>query len=248
MKDTSQGLFVESIDFQKKEVFVFDWDGTIFDSMLIKLENFSHTLAQMVLAEMIVDRSTALESSIESKIQAWYRQLSGSPRKEIFKAILAKIWVEYHVNPELISYAEFSSQLSVANKKRLIQASLFPDAEVLLAHLIKQAKKLCISSSTPQAELDFLVNQRLSSFYLSSMSDVLGSSDGFAKGIEHLSFIAKRFGCSSDSILVIGDDLADRDLSSQAKIDCILVDRENRFIHNSDVCRVNSLDVLGELI
>jgi phosphoglycolate phosphatase-like HAD superfamily hydrolase len=245
MKNSTLELLESSIALRQKEVFVFDWDGTIFDSMQIKLENFSTILSQMVGEQMVGEQT---QQQTLKKIKSWYIQLSGAPRKEIFSAILANIHTDYGIDTKSIDYDKFSSQLSLANRNRLVEAHIFPDAELFLTELIKKQKKVYISSSTPQEELDFLVKTKLNSFQLAHLSRILGSSDGFAKGAEHLSSITKELKCEVASILVIGDDLADSYLSQKAGVDCLVVDRENRFVNHTDVFRVESLGMLGDLI
>lgn len=245
MKKNTLELLESSIALHQKEVFVFDWDGTIFDSMQIKQENFSTILSQMV-GELMVGEQTQQQTL--KKIKSWYIQLSGAPRKEIFSAILANIHTEYGIDIKSIDYDKFSSQLSLANRNRLVDAHIFHDAEMFLTQLIEKQKKVYISSSTPQEELDFLVKTKLNSFQLAHLSRTLGSSDGFAKGVGHLSSIIKEIECEVASILVIGDDLADNYLSQKAGVDCLIVDRENRFSNHTNICKIKSLGMLGDLI
>ena len=60
-----------------KEVFVFDWDGTILDSMEIKSVNFGQAFS-CGKGQELADQATH-----------HYLQLSGYPRKQIFFQIMA---------------------------------------------------------------------------------------------------------------------------------------------------------------
>ena len=40
------------LNLKNKEVFIFDWDGTIIDSMDIKIRNFIETLSKLIGFEM----------------------------------------------------------------------------------------------------------------------------------------------------------------------------------------------------
>jgi phosphoglycolate phosphatase-like HAD superfamily hydrolase len=227
------------IDIHTKKVFVFDWDGTILDSMAIKQKNFSETIANQIHQIQSLDNRHSLTAEIEltAEIKQIYASLSGNPRKEIFYMILDQLHIKHH----LVSFQDFSFNLSLANQESLQQAKIFTDAKNLLDRLIKSRKKIFISSSTPQLELDFLVKSHLNTESLQSISSVLGSADNFTKGKNHLEYIAKQSGYGREDILVIGDDLADFELSLAAGVNCILVDRSKRF---SDVPHVHSLDCI----
>jgi phosphoglycolate phosphatase-like HAD superfamily hydrolase len=226
---------LKSISLEQKKVFVFDWDGTILDSMDTKLENFSNVFSKMV--------GQGKNTMIKDRIRSLYLKLSGRPRKEIFELILERLEME----KGLVDYAEFDSRFMKENKKNLRSAPVFRDAEILLKVLIEDRKAVYISSSMPQAELDYMVSCRLDGSLADGISGILGSSEGFAKGPEHIAFIVKETGCKKEHVLVLGDDMEDYNLCAEAGVDCVLVDRNGRFA-DADVFEVQNLNILRGLI
>jgi phosphoglycolate phosphatase-like HAD superfamily hydrolase len=204
-----------NIDIPPKEVFVFDWDGTLFDSMATKTKNFA-----TVVVESIGPRSgLTLEQAGEL-----YRKHSGKPRIDIFSLIAAERYL-------VLRYDEMeamSARLSSLNKVGLADASVFADGLQFLESLINSGYRPYISSSVPSAELLYLVALKLPPGVYEKLGGVFGSSPGFSKGSGHLKKIMTDTGCEANACLMVGDDLADMELSREAGIDCLLVDREGR--------------------
>ena len=196
-----------------KTVFVFDWDGTIFDSMQVKSDNFVKAFLWAI--------STISCSATEKNLEYHYRRLSGRPRKEIFYEILTILGME----PTSYLYDEFSRMFEKLNMTSLIHAPVFPDALVLMNELIQRNGKIYISSSVPPNELQEIVEAVLSISIRRRVSKVLGSKDGFSKGSEHIGFIRQDCNVTNHQIIVFGDDRADYELSADAGVDCILIDR-----------------------
>ncbi len=224
------------ISLENKDVFVFDWDGTILDSMQIKFATFSETLSERAA-------SYSKDRNLQNKIKTMYQNLSGLPRKEIFKRILKELNIQYN----LIDYNEFNNCLVKKNKKRLEAAEIFFDAKELIKNLIKAKKTIFISSSVPQDELSFFTNKKLGADLKNGISACFGSSSGFHKGEEHLDFIQKNMNCNKRQMIFIGDDLMDYKLSVRAGVDFILIDR-NSTCNYQNIYSVSSLKNLGEII
>lgn len=225
------------ISSQKTKVFIFDWDGTVFDSMQIKFQTFSKTLSQML--KVYVE-----DSYLYFKIEDSYKKLSGWPRKEIFKNILES----FNVPEDTINYSQFSESLSQVNREQLEKKKIFPDAKFILERLVEMKKTIFISSSLPQSELDYFTSRKLDKGVLGAISNILGSdSCGFSKGEEHFKFIQEKMGCGRNEMLFIGDDLKDYQLSKESRVFFALIDREDKFQH-LDVSRIMSLTALGDVI
>lgn len=205
------------MDIRSKSVFVFDWDGTLFDSMEGKTSSFSS-----VVSTCFAEYGKSLQPDL---VAAIYRDHSGKPRSEIFieAAKVAGLQLEQ------ANLDEMSERLFVYNRTILGKANLFPDARRLLDTLADLSVEIFISSSVPQAELDHFVSLILPDSLRSRFSGVLGSSNGCSKGREHLAVIEAHAPTPRKDIVVIGDDEADYTLSKTAGVDCVLVDREDRF-------------------
>lgn len=199
-------------DYKTKQVFVFDWDGTLFDSMATKSENF----AQVITSYFPCNHTDARKQ---------YLELSGRPRREIFITIATRCGL----SPEGTILEQMSTQLSELNTKSLIQSPLFDDAIPLLETLRQQEKQMFISSSVPQNELAELVQKKLPESIRQHITDVFGSAPGFSKGKEHLNRIMKDAKADASDCVVIGDDLADAELAREAGVEAAIVDRNNRF-------------------
>lgn len=198
---------------REKEVFVFDWDGTILDSMATKSGNFREAFCSR-----FPDGQT---QHLAGQVTGHYLRLSGHPRKHIFLQIMAIL--ARKVEPD--SFLRFNDAFEKLNKASLIHARIFPDALALLEELIRRGHRIFISSSVPPQELSDLVEATLPAPIRAGITSILGSSDGHTKGQGHLRTIMHHTGVSKDKLLVFGDDPADHQLSAEAGVDCILVDR-----------------------
>lgn len=211
-----------------KSVFVFDWDGTILDSMPQKSLNFVRAFKSTI--------PESLQSELVDSMKGHYLQLSGHPRKYIFDGILNLLNLE----PKEIIFDHFNAEFEVLNKQNLIYAKLFVDALDLLRALIDEGRQIFISSSVPPKELVDLVGAILPGSIRHNISSILGSSDDFSKGKGHLQWIISETGATRNQILVVGDDVADYELSLEAGVDCVLVDRR-RILRGRKICTVSNL-------
>lgn len=207
-----------------KNIYVCDWDGTLFHSMPAKTESFGKVLASMV------------PSLSEADGQAVYRRLSGIPRREIFITVLAENGMK--MDDEALD--GMSQKLTKMNKVALEKACLFFDALPFLEALLALGKTVYLSSSVPQEELSYFANRKIAPELLAGISGIFGSQLGFTKGRLHVARILEQTGRSHAECVMIGDDLADIELAEDSAIDSVLVDRENRFNHVEN--RVTSLN------
>ena len=221
--------------FYCKRVFVFDWDGTILDSMPMKSQNFVQAF-QSAIPESV-------KLGLADNVAGHYLRLSGHPRKYIFFEILNLL----HLEAAQISYDRFNAVFEALNKQNLIHADLFPDAAELLRALVEDNRQIFISSSVPPKELVELVDVALPSLIRHNISSILGSVDGFSKGKSHLQWIMNETGATINQLLVIGDDVADYELSFEAGVDCILVDRKGTLLE-SKINTVSDLNQIRDVI
>ena len=217
-----------------KSVFVFDWDGTIFDSMRVKSDNFIKSFLWAV--------SISSCAEAEKELENHYRRLSGRPRKEIFYEILSILGIDSAPN----LYEGFNLMFGKLNMASLIHAPVFPDALGLMNELIQRNRKIYISSSVPPNELQEIVKATLSISSRRHISKVLGSKDGFSKGAAHIGFIKQECKVTNQQIVVFGDDRADYELSTDAGVDCILVDRSGSRSQQACPIIVNSLSKIKD--
>lgn len=214
-----------------RAVFVLDWDGTLFDSMAVKLQSFAQVTATYLAntgANMTTERAAGI-----------YRANSGKPRREIF-AIVGKACGADLAEQD---FKVMSDRLTTLNYKLLADARVFDDATALLSHLVQHGRTPCISSSVPQHELDHFVSRKVPRELRSAFGGVFGSAPGFGKGPAHLERIMTDNNVVAQSTLAIGDDEADYELGTAAGVDCIIVNRTQRVF----APHIPTVNVLTEL-
>ncbi len=217
-----------------KEIYVFDWDGTLFDSMEGKTASFAGVIGSHLRARF---NARTEETAIAKR----YRELSGRPRA----AIIRQIGHEHGVQIGDDDIAAISGQLFAANRINLANADMFADGVRLLHELLRQSISVAISSSTPQIELDYFVDRALPADIRRRIVGQFGSGPGFSKGEEHFRKISQTCGRTAETMLMIGDDVADDRLSAAAGVACVVVDRTGAtaaFVRAS----VSSLDEIME--
>lgn len=216
-----------------KRVFVFDWDGTIFDSMEQKYSNFAKILQKKIEEHHNVTIDVQL-------LKLCYVELSGIPRKEIVNKICGRVEVEFSEH----FYDDFSFALSEQNKIDLLDMELFEDAVVFMELLKQKGKILYISSSVPGYELSYLAQEKLPVKLHQYISGIYGTDGSFKKGKGHFDKIINDEYVEKKELIFFGDDIADVNLGIAYGVDTILVDRRNRNIDYDNV--VQRLDENSE--
>jgi phosphoglycolate phosphatase-like HAD superfamily hydrolase len=179
---------------------VFDWDGTLFDSMEYKITNYIE-----LMAKHGVDRKKALDA---------HHQLTGRSRRQIFTSALDRALSDDE-------FLRLSLEYTKANVEASKQAKLFPDA---IEFLEQQFAKyiFVVSSSAAAAEVQHVVMNTPQKSYFKL---VLGSDGSFEKGPSHIAFICKELGLLKEGLVFVGDDLQDMVLATEAKVSGIRVCR-----------------------
>jgi len=226
-----------NLSLKNKEIFIFDWDGTIFDSMDIKVKNFIETLTKLT-------GSGINDHVFRSRIKFLYEKYSGLPRKILFENILREV----NIKSELVKYSDFNRNFSRLNKTNLLKAKIFKDAKSFLNLLVKNKRDIFISSSMPQGELIFFTSKKLNEDLRQNIKGILGTRDNFSKGNSHFEFIENNTGYKRERFLFIGDDLYDYKMSRDAEVDFILINRTLKKCSISNILEINSFNELGGLI
>jgi len=221
-------------DLRHKLVFIFDWDGTLFDSMAAKTVSFAG-----VVRDWLSGRGVSMTLQDVAQL---YRRYSGEPRRAIFQKIAHGAGLD--VSPA--DFDAMSEALFERNRAALDGAPLFDDALPCLEALLKRDRALCLSSSVPQAELSYFVERKMPASLRACFVEVLGSQPDLAKGRGHLARIGAATGAAPAGMLVVGDDIADRELSAEAGIDSILVDRDGHLPAGTP--HISSLNELSGLL
>lgn len=179
-----------------KAVLVFDWDGTLVDSLEHKIAN-----AARLFNDVFDVSRTAVDEA--------YRRHTGIPRRQLFEAIAADVGAPL-LTEEL--FRELSEQFTRANQTAISRIAPPADTVETLQALTVRQYPLYISSSAAPDELRQLSKQlKLDGYF----AEILGSTPGFDKGPEHIDYIRSRQN-DPTTLLFIGDDPADVQLGRQS--------------------------------
>jgi len=186
---------------------LFDWDGTLVNSLDIKIRNAG------ILFHQRFDLSS-------DGVEKAYRMHSGIPRRQLFDAILADMG-----QPPLFdaSFASLSKAFSEKNREALrdrSQADLLPSTTLLALEILLQTGCLLfISSSADTDEIrDISKSLGLADYFISSGGEIYGSRPGFNKGIQHVEHICTSYELPVEELVFVGDDPADVRLGHAAGV------------------------------
>lgn len=186
---------------------LFDWDGTLVNSLDVKIHNAG------ILFQQRLDLAP-------EGVEAAYRKHSGIPRRQLFDAILADLG-----HPPLFdaAFASLSQAFSDKNREALRDRNrpgLLPNATLLaLENLLQTGCLLYVSSSADTDEVrDIAENLGLADYFMRSGGEIFGSRPGFNKGSQHVEHICTQTRLSVDELVFVGDDPADIRLGQAAGV------------------------------
>ncbi|MHA2226540.1 MAG: HAD family hydrolase [Candidatus Hodarchaeales archaeon] len=162
---------------------IFDFDGTIVDSMTF-LENN---------AVFLLTKYYALS---EQDAQRKYRETTGLPFVQQMKIISPNM---SKLNFKVVDLFEKMKIEQIHEQK------LFQDSNVVLNELKQRGYNLGISSGT----IESIIIEYLQRVEISFVNDILGWKEGFEKGEDHFNFIKTKYNLNSADIIFIGDSLND---------------------------------------
>ncbi|MBF0104189.1 MAG: HAD family hydrolase [Deltaproteobacteria bacterium] len=170
------------------KVIVFDWDGTLFDSMGYKPVNAGRVFAEEFHCP-------------HDEVKALLLKHSGLPRRTIFK----KICEHYSLPVDNKTLEGLSQKFTEYNIESAKKSALHPDVLETL-QVLSGKWPLYISSASAADELARVVD---SCGIAGLFKEVFGSSPGFEKGAGHFNRICEAQGCQASDILFVGDDEQD---------------------------------------
>lgn len=176
-----------------KKVLVFDFDGTIVNSM----EAFADVAAEVMPKYFPIDRETARRRYLETSGLPFFQQLE----------------VIFPGNPSNKRAAEEFEKKKLEN---YFEKPLYEDAAETLRHLREKGIKVVVSSNNFQELVDRFVEQTGIAFDM-----VLGFRPNFAKGADHFAHIMREMNCKHDEVAFVGDSLKDGERACDFGIDFI---------------------------
>ena len=187
-----------------KKGIVFDWDGTLFDSMSYKRDNFVKLYTDMGVS--ILD------------VTSLHQELSGLPRKELFSKLYSTIF-DRELSEE--KFKQLSSEYTKLNIKSSSKSKVFLDVKPTIEALTPKSL-LFVSSSSPHNELSKVCSSQLINTFFHG---IYGSRTGFRKGYEHFDYIKTECNIQYDEMLFIGDDEQDALLAGYRNVDFVRIQR-----------------------
>lgn len=164
-----------------KKTIVFDFDGTIVDSM----EAFADIAAKVMPKRHCVDEDTARKLYMETSGIPFFQQL-----EQIF--------------PNDDANRETAEEFERIKLESYFDKPAFEDAPDVVRHLRSLGIKAVVSSNNFQELVDRLTDKLGIEFDM-----VLGYKPGFAKGSDHFSHIEKELGVKRDDMIFVGDSIKD---------------------------------------
>ena len=201
----------------KPEVIVFDFDGTIVNSM----ESFANIAAEVMPKYLPIDREAARYRYLESSGIPFFQQL-----ETIFPS-----------HPANITTAE---EFELTKLENYLHEPLFEDALDTIHHLRERGIRVVISSNNFQHLVDRYVGETGI-----ELDMVLGFKDNFAKGADHFAHIERTLGVERNQIVFVGDSIKDAERAADYGVR--FIGKEGIFTKEDFECRFPNLTVIGSL-
>ena len=192
----------------KIKAVIFDWDGTLFNSMEYKRENFTR---------LFEGHSISHRDLID-----FHQKYSGIPRKELINKCLQHFQLQTLDDG---AYQKISAKYTQMNIESSSQAVPFEDVEPGLMALKERGIKLFVSSSSAHDELTLVSKKSGMRPYF---EEVLGSQHGLNKGPDHVDYLCQKYHLTKCEILFLGDDEQDLILGEKAGVKTLRIRRKNK--------------------
>lgn len=187
---------------------VFDWDGTLVETMGLKIANAGSLFADFF--------KVAPEGVVST-----YKRHSGNPRKDLFQAI-----AEENVGRRLSDqeFTRLSNEFTARNLASYRAHEVFDEhSREFLESLRVRGISLFVSSSAMSDEITTLAEHlEIRKLFV----EMLGSRDGFRKGKDHIEYIRANHGFQTHELMFVGDEKADIRLSGKLGVLAVGIARD----------------------
>jgi phosphoglycolate phosphatase-like HAD superfamily hydrolase len=182
-----------------KWIIVFDWDGTLIESLPLKIQN-----AGQLFEENFCVRRAAVEAA--------YKIHSGIPRRQLFEAICADNGLPALTDDQFDS---LSAEFTFRNQRSLSGMQVSVEVTFTLGTLRAKGYPLYVSTSAAPDEVQAIAESLVLSHYF---EDILGSKNEFTKGLMHIEHILLQQPVGKGKIWFVGDEPNDVILGKQAGV------------------------------
>jgi len=164
---------------------VFDWDGTLSNSMPGVLEAFGN----FSMEHFGIDPNKAKETMLKhlgEKLSAHLLRITALANQELS-------------DRELDGLVRKCDTLGI---KKIMAACLFPEVRDVLSELKDRGYELCVSSGMIQDQLLRVVKSKGIDNYFKF---ILGTRENFHKGVAHFNFISEELSTKPKQMVFVGD-------------------------------------------
>ena len=186
----------------KKQLLIFDVDGTVWDSEKDVFLAFNHTLKE----------NEGIEISKEE-----FKNLAGLPLGEMFKQVLPQTKKNLSVE-----YEKKYKQYYIDEGHYIDATTLFENVKNTIEIFKKQGFYMAVASSKPKRILDKMIEH----FDLKGFNYVLGTEESNFKhkpDPEIVNYLMEKLNVSKEETVMIGDSKTDILCGNNARIDTIAV-------------------------
>lgn len=206
----------------KTKIIVFDWDGTIFNSMEYKKNN-------------IIKSIQKFKNIDSNKIIELHNKYTGIPRKSLIECIWNESIGEVLNDITFEAISTLYTQLNIESSKNAV---IFEDSLRLLSK-IKNKKNINIYVSSSAAKEEIVYSAKKNHIY-DFFIEMLGSNGEFSKGAGHFNYISNKEGVDREKITFIGDDHQDYLIGLQNCINTYQICRGNTPVNKN--YQIGSMD------
>ena len=169
---------------------LFDWDGTLVNSVGVKARN----------AGLLFSQEYGVPFDLA---EGAYRRWSGIPRRQWFDEALKGLGLPSLTEAE---FTVLSKRFSDMNRFSIGEIRSFPDARSTLDILRKFQVPLYVSSSADTQEVRAVAQAlELDGYFC----EILGSHQDFNKGIAHAQHVARQQAMPVSALVMVGDEPPD---------------------------------------
>ena len=186
-----------------RRVIIFDWDGTIINSLDLKIANASNLFHETFGID-------------PTKVASAYRRHSGIPRHELFDAICDDNGLPPVTSAQFQNLSNRFTELNLSVLSDPENKRIVPKGTIKALHMLVEQNipRYISSSATTQEILQVARSHDLKVYF----NEILGSSPGFSKGKEHIRYVQAKQKVALRQIVFVGDEPNDIHLGKSAGV------------------------------
>jgi phosphoglycolate phosphatase-like HAD superfamily hydrolase len=184
-------------------IILFDWDGTLIDSLPNKVRNASRLFHE------------AFGIPLEDVARSYYK-VSGIPRKQVFASVCADNGLAPLDDEQYQQLSQRFTEMNLASLTNSDAGDVLAQETVDALRLLQAARyPMYVSSSADPHEIRTGARLLgLEGFF----TEIMGSLPGFGKGAQHVAHVLEAQSAQREQLVFVGDEPADIRLGSLAGV------------------------------